>query len=360
MSSLVIPSIESLVPYEGGKPVEELERELGIKQAVKLASNENPHGPSPRALEAARSVLAGVHRYPDGAAYALRDAIARFHGVGRDEVIQGAGSNELLDLVVRAFATPEHHIVFGEPAFIVYRIAALAGGVPFTAVPLQNHVHDLPAMARAVTPRTRVLFVANPNNPTGTHVGRAAVEALLRGVPPEVIVVMDEAYFEYADAPDYPNSLALRHLRERLLVMRTFSKAYGLAGLRVGYAVGPVQLIDYMNRVRAPFNVSLPAQAAAVAALDDQAHVEQSRIANTAERARLTQELGALGLSVAPSQANFVLVDVGRPGRVIYDRLLERGVIVRPFANLPTSLRVSCGLPHENDRFLAALKEVLA
>ena len=170
---------------------------------------------------------------------------------------------------------------------------------------------------------------------------------------------MDEAYFEYADAVDYPSSLALRHLRERLLVMRTFSKAYGLAGLRVGYAVGPARLIDYMNRVRAPFNVTLPAQAAAVAALDDQAHVEQSRIANTAERARLSRELEGLGLSVAPSQANFVLVDVGRPARVVYDRLLERGVIVRPFGNLPTSLRVTCGLPHEDDRFLTALKEVL-
>jgi histidinol-phosphate aminotransferase len=360
MSSLVIPSIEALVPYEGGKPVEELARELGVTDAIKLASNENPLGPSPLALEAARQALGNVHRYPDGAAYALRNAIARFHGVRLDEVLQGAGSNELLDLVVRTFATPAHHIVFGEPAFVVYRIASLAGGVPFTAVPLKNQVHDLPAMAAAVKPETRVLFVANPNNPTGTHVGRAAVEELLRSVPPEVVIVMDEAYFEYADAPDYPNSLSLRHLRERLLVLRTFSKAYGLAGLRVGYAIGPANLIDYMNRVRAPFNTTLPAQAAAIAALDDQAHVQRSREANTIERARLTRELVAMGLEVAPSQANFVLVDVGRPARVVYDRLLERGVIVRPFGNMPTSLRVTCGLPHENDRFLTALAQVLA
>jgi histidinol-phosphate aminotransferase len=359
MSSLVIPSIEALVPYEGGKPVEELARELGVTDAVKLASNENPLGPSPLALEAARQALGNVHRYPDGAAYALRNAIARFHGVRLDEVLQGAGSNELLDLVVRTFATPAHHIVFGEPAFVVYRIASLAGGVPFTAVPLKDQVHDLPAMAAAVKPETRVLFVANPNNPTGTHVGRAAVEELLRSVPPEVVIVMDEAYFEYADAPDYPNSLSLRHLRERLLVLRTFSKAYGLAGLRVGYAIGPAILIDYMNRVRAPFNTTLPAQAAAIAALDDQAHVRRSREANTLERARLTRELVAMGLEVAPSQANFVLVNVGRPARVVYDRLLERGVIVRPFGNMPTSLRVTCGLPHENDRFLTALAQVL-
>lgn len=360
MSSLVIPSIESLVPYEGGKPIEELTRELGITDVVKLASNENPLGPSPRAIEAAREAMKSVHRYPDGAAYALRDAIARFHGVGRDEVLQGAGSNELLDLAVRTFATPEHHIVFGEPAFVVYRIASLSGGVPFTAVPLVNQVHDLPAMAAAVKPNTRVLFVANPNNPTGTHVGRAAVEELLRTVPPEVVIVMDEAYFEYADAPDYPNSLALRHLRERLLVMRTFSKAYALAGLRVGYTIGPPRLIDYMNRVRAPFNTGIPAQAAAIAALEDQEHVAESRRVNNAERERLSRELEGMGLAVAPSQANFVLTDVGRPARFVYDRLLERGVIVRPFGNLPTSLRVTCGLPRENDRFLEALNEVLS
>jgi histidinol-phosphate aminotransferase len=356
---LVIPSIESLVPYEGGKPIEELAREFGVKDAIKLASNENPLGPSPRALDAARAALAGIHRYPDGVAYTLRDAIARFHGVRLDEVLPGAGSNELLDLVVRTFATTEHHVVFGEPAFIVYRLAALTYGVPFTAVPLKNLAHDLRAMAAAVTPNTRVLFIANPNNPTGTYVGRAAVEELLRTVPPEVIIVMDEAYFEYADAPDYPNTLALRHLRERLIVMRTFSKAYGLAGLRVGYAIGPAELIDYMNRVRAPFNTSVPGQAAAVAALEDTAHLEQSRSLNGAERTRLTRELEGMGLGVAPSQTNFVLVDLGRPARPVYDRLLERGVIVRPFPNLPASLRVTCGLVSENDRFLTSLYEVL-
>ena len=331
-----------------------------MTDAVKLASNENPLGPSPHALEAARAVLGTAHRYPDGAAYALRDRLAAFHGVRSDEVLQGAGSNELLDLVVRTFATPAHHVVFGEPAFVVYRIAALSGGVPFTAVPLAAHVHDLPAMAAAVRPETRILFVANPNNPTGTHVGRSAVETLLREVPPEVIVVMDEAYFEYADAPDYPNSLALRGLRERLIVMRTFSKVYGLAGLRVGYAIGPAPLIDYMNRVRAPFNVSAPAQAAAIAALDDHAHLVASRELNGRERARLGAELRGMGLAVAPSQANFVLVDLGRPVRPVYDALLRHGVIVRPFGSLPTSLRVTVGLPRENDRFLSALHKVLA
>jgi histidinol-phosphate aminotransferase len=358
-SSLVLPSVETLAPYEGGKPLEELAREYGVTDAVKLASNENPLGPSPRAIEAARSLLDSANLYPDGAAYRLRERIAREHGVAMDEVIVGNGSNELLDLFVKAFATREHHIVFAEPSFVVYRISALAYGVPFTAVPLQALTHDLPAMAAAVTPHTRLLFVANPNNPTGTHVGQAAVEKLLSEVPPDVIVVMDEAYIEYADAPDFPDSMRLRHLRERLLVVRTFSKIYGLAGLRVGYTVGPASLIGYLNRVRAPFNVSTLGQAAAVAALDDVEHVRKSRSLNQRERARVSSELTARGLSVAPSQANFVLVDVKRPARAVYEELLKKGVIVRPFATLPTHLRITIGTERENARLLTALDEVL-
>lgn len=359
--ALVIPTIESLRPYEGGKPVEELARELGISDAVKLASNENPLGPSPRAVEAARRALVDSHRYPDGAAFTLREKLAQKHGVSRDEILLGCGSNELLDLAVRTFCTPAHHIVFAEPAFVVYRIAALASGVPFSDVPLTpGLVHDLPAMAAAVKPETRLMFVANPNNPTGTHVGRAALEKLLREVPAEVIVVVDEAYLEYADAPDYPDALELRGLRERLVVCRTFSKIYGLASLRVGYAVAQRGLIDYMNRVRAPFNVSALAQAAAAAALDDQDHVQTSRALNQKERRRLTESLTALGLTPAPSQANFVWVDLGRPARPVYDALLRLGVIVRPFAGLPTSLRVTVGTERENDRFLNALGQVLS
>lgn len=356
---LVLPSVESLVPYEGGKPIEELARELGVSDAVKLASNENPLGPSPKAVARLRELVDSVHLYPDGAAFRLREKIAAVLGVSMAEVIQGNGSNELLDLLVRTFATSEDHIVFAEPSFVVYKISALAYGVPFTAVPLRDLTHDLTAMAAAVTERTRLLFVANPNNPTGTHVGLAAVEKLLSSVPEHVIVVMDEAYIEYADAADFPDSLRLRALRERLVVVRTFSKIYGLAGLRVGYAVGPQQLIDYMNRVRAPFNVSSLAQLAAIAALDDSEHVARSRALNSAERVRLSSELTRMGFRVAPSQANFVLVDLGRPARPVYDALLRKGVIVRPFANLPTSLRVTVGTPPENQRFLSALSEVL-
>jgi histidinol-phosphate aminotransferase len=356
---LVTPNIESLVPYEGGKPIEELARELGVTDAVKLASNENPLGPSPKAQDALRSSLAEVHRYPDGAAYRLRARIGELHGVPMDEIIQGSGSNELIELLIRTFTTHQHHMVFGEPAFIMYKLAALAHGTPFTAVPLRDQTHDLPAMAAAVTDRTRLLFVANPNNPTGTYVGRNAVERLLREVPPEVIVVMDEAYIEYADADDFPDCLTLRSLRKRLIVLRTFSKIYGLASLRVGYGIGPAELIGYMHRLRPPFNVNALGQVAACAALDDPEHVHRSQELNRTERLRLTQALSELGMRVTPSQANFVFVDLGRPARPIYDALLRKGVIVRPFRALPNNLRITTGTMAENDRLLAALREVL-
>jgi len=358
-NALVIPTIEGLVAYETGKPLDELARELGITDAVKLASNENPWGPSPLALTAAREALTQVHLYPDGAAYRLRERIALEHGVAMNEVILGNGSNELLDLFVRTFATGDDHIVFADPSFVVYRLAALSHGVPFTAVPLTNLTHDLDALLAAVTERTRLLFVANPNNPTGTYVGRAAVTEFLSKVPPHVIVVMDEAYIEYADAPDFPDTLKLRATRERLFSVRTFSKIYGLAGLRVGYAIGPARLVDYINRVRAPFNANLVGQAAALAALGDREHLARSREMNQAERSRLTKQLEALDLSVAPSQANFVLVDLKRPARPVYEALLQRGVIVRPFGVLPTSLRITVGTPRENERLLSSLTEVL-
>jgi histidinol-phosphate aminotransferase len=360
MSPLVSPTIESLLPYEGGKPVDELARELGITDAVKLASNENPLGPSPKALAAARAVIGEVHRYPDAAAFKLRERIAAEHRVSMEEVIQGNGSNELLDLAVHTFCGAGQHMVFAEPAFVVYKIAALSYGVPFTAVPTRDLTHDLEAMAAAVSERTRLMIVANPNNPTGTYVGVDALRRFLRTVPPEVIVVMDEAYIEYATAGDFPDSMALRGERERLIVCRTFSKIYGLAGLRVGYGVSTPQLISYMNRVRAPFNVGVLGQAAAIAALDDVEHVQRSRDLNTSERERVTAHLTSMGFSVAPSQANFVLADMKRNGRATYDALLQKGVIVRPFGNLPNSIRITLGKPAENDRFLQALAEVIA
>ncbi|HEU5073465.1 MAG TPA: histidinol-phosphate transaminase [Polyangiaceae bacterium] len=358
MSGLVTPSIESLVAYEGGKPIEEVAREFGVASPIKLASNENPLGPSPKALRAAFEALNSVNRYPDGVAFRLRHALAEAHQVGFDEVLHGSGSNELIELVVRTFCTPSDHIIFGEPGFAMYRVIAMAHGVEHTAVPTIDFKHDLSGFLQAIRPNTKVMLIDNPNNPTGTYQDVERVIALLREVPAQVIVVMDEAYFEYVTANDYPNSLQLRHLRERLIVTRTFSKIYGLAGMRVGFGIGPAPLMNYMNRLRPPFNVSLMSQEAAVAALGDHEHVDRSRQHNHAERARLSRELAALGLEVTPSQANFVLVHFDRPTRPLNQALLERGVIVRPIPALPRALRISVGTSAENDRLLAALAEV--
>ncbi|HEX2881017.1 MAG TPA: histidinol-phosphate transaminase [Polyangiaceae bacterium] len=357
---LVTDSIAQLKPYEPGKPLEELERELGVTNAVKLASNENPLGPSPRALAAAHEALLALHRYPDAAQHSLRHRLATFLGVEPTEIALGAGSNELLDLLVRTFCTSQHHVVFAEPSFVVYRMACLAHGVPCTAVPLtQDLRHDLPAMAAAVRSETRLIFIANPNNPTGSYVSLAELSKFLQQVPREVIVALDEAYIEYATADDFPNGLQLRELHPQLVCLRTFSKAYGLAALRLGYAIAPKQLVHYLDCVRAPFNVNSVAQAAGIAALDDQKHVQQVTALNGSERERLTQALTQRGIRVWPSQANFVLIDLARPAQPIYQALLNTGVIVRPMPSLPTSLRVTVGVPEENQRFLSALDQVL-
>lgn len=276
-----------------------------------------------------------------------------------EEVIHGNGSNEILELVVRTFMTPEHHIVFGRPSFSMYPVIAASHNSSWTAVPTDAALtHDLEAIARAVQPNTRVIFIDNPNNPTGTHVGKAAVERFLREIPEEIIVVMDEAYFEFADAEDYPDCLKLRDLRERLIVLRTFSKAYGLAGFRVGYGVGPKNLVTYLHRLRAPFNVGSVSQEAAIAALSDVEHLESVVHLNNSERARLSAALEKEGRTVFPSQTNFILVDFGVPQADLYDKLLGKGVIVRPIPGLDTHLRISIGTREENDRLLRALDEV--
>lgn len=360
--SLVPPYVERLTPYSPGKPLDELERELGIKNAIKLASNESPLGPSPQAVAAVREHAAGAHRYPDAAAWALRTDLAAHHGIDRDEIVVGNGSNELIDLICRTYASPADHAVFGVPSFVVYQLGLTAANVPYDAVPLRDHLYwDLDAMLDRVRPETRILFIANPNNPTGTHVGRAALEKLLRELPPWVLAVIDEAYVQFADAPDYASALELRHLRERMLVLRTFSKAYGLAAMRVGYAIGTKEVVGYLNRTRAPFNVSTLGQVAARAALADTAHVERYVAMNREERARVVSQLGELGLTVAPSQANFLLVDFARPGKEVFERLLRMGVIIRPMPPpIESWLRITVGLPEENERLLRAVRELLA
>lgn len=362
MASLVTPGIEQLRPFTPGPPVEQVAQRLGlpVSKMAKLDANENPLGPSPAAIAAVGQQLGRTQLYPDAEGSALRGALARRFGVAAQEIVLGSGSNEILELLVRTFCAGAEHVVFSDPSFPVYRMACLAQGAPHSIVPLLGYDHDLSGLAKAITARTRLVFIDNPNNPTGTYISRAALTEFLCAVPPQVIVVLDEAYCEYAEAPDYPDGLQLRQLHPRLVVARTFSKIYGLAGLRVGYGIMPTELAGYLNRVRAPFNVSSIAQSAALAALDDDAHVQRSRSLNSEEKRFMTAKLSALGLAVVPSEANFLLVDVRRPGPSVYEALVGRGVFVRPIPPLRSMIRLSLGTRPENERCLAALTQVLS
>jgi histidinol-phosphate aminotransferase len=353
---LVSPHIERLTPYVPGKPLEQLERELGIRDAIKLASNENPLGPSPRALEAARQALADGHRYPDN--YKLREALAAHHGVGIDEIVLGNGSNELIDLIARTFGRPGAHAAYCAPSFVCYRSASIATDMAASEVPLREHLHyDIAALIAALRPDTQIVYLANPNNPTGAYVPRAELVQLLEALPARTVCVLDEAYVEFVEARDFESALALRALHERLIVLRTFSKAYGLAAFRVGYGVATPQLVDYLDRVRAPFNVSSIGLAAAIAALGDRAHLAHYVAHNASERQRVSAGLMALGLEVAPSQANFVLARSLESGRALGDALLRRGVITRSMPPpIEDWLRITIGSVQENDRLLSTVR----
>ena len=358
--ALVPAHIERMVPYKPGKPLAELAREYGITDAIKLASNENPLGPSPRALDAAREALSGVHLYPDGAAYDLRKALAEKHGCEMDQVVLGNGSNELIDLIFQTYPSRQDHVVFGKPSFVCYWLGVTRMGLDHTEVPLRDDVHwDVDGLISAVQPNTKLLFIANPNNPTGAYIGRADLERILDTVPERVLVVLDEAYVEFPDAEDFVSAWELRGRRERLLVLRTFSKAYGLAGLRTGYALGPAGVVDYLQRTRAAFDVNSVGQAAALAALADPEHVLRYVEMNAAERVRVRAALEKQGLRVAPSQANFLLVGFERPGPEVYEQLLRKGVITRPMPPpIHEWLRITMGTPAQNDRLLAAIAEL--
>jgi histidinol-phosphate aminotransferase len=355
--------IRRIAPYVPGKPIEELARECGLAEAtiIKLASNENPRGPSPRARAAIAAAAADVTRYPDGNAFALKSALAARHGVEREQVVLGNGSNDVLELAAQAFLRPGDHAVYAQHAFAVYPLATQARGATGIEVPARDYGHDLAAMRAAITPRTRVIFVANPNNPTGTWLPSAALKAFLAAVPREVLVVLDEAYDEYLDAAQRSVSVTWLGAHPNLLVSRTFSKAYGLAGLRVGYGLMDRAVADLLDRVRQPFNVNSLAQAAALAALSDTDYVAESAALNREGLRELAAGLDALGVGYVPSYGNFLLVHVG-DGAQVYARLLRQGVIVRPVANygLPQHLRVTVGLPAENQRFLGALASALA
>jgi histidinol-phosphate aminotransferase len=352
--------VKAIAPYQPGKPVSELQRELGLADIVKLASNENPLGASPLALAAMRGALDEVARYPDGNGFELRTALARHHGVAPEQIVLGNGSNDVLELAARVFLRPGAAAVFSRHAFAVYPLVTQAMGAVCIETPARNFGHDLDAMLAAITPQTRIVFIANPNNPTGTLLPSIQVEAFLREAPREVLVVLDEAYYEYLPAESRGNSVNWLGEFRNLAITRTFSKGYGLAGLRVGYALASREVADLMNRVRQPFNVNSLAQAAAVAALADQEFVQRSHDLNGLGMARITAGFGKMGVDFIPSFGNFVSFRVG-DARSAYRRLLELGVIVRPIANygMEEYLRVTVGLPEENERFLAALGQVL-
>jgi histidinol-phosphate aminotransferase len=367
-TDLAAPGVRALQPYQPGKPVAELEREHGIRNAVKLASNENPYGPSPKAITAASQALQDIARYPEGSGYLLSERLANLHGVSPQCITLGNGSNDVLDLVARVFLTPDHAAVFSQYAFAVYPIVVQATGAQAQVAAAHDgsrgpaYGHDLAAMNKLVDSNTRLVFIANPNNPTGTWLNSDELQAFIEGLPDHVLVVVDEAYFEYVDNPQYPDTSKWLQRYPNLIVTRTFSKAYGLAGLRVGYALSHPEVAGLLNRVRQPFNVNQPAQAAALAALDDQAHVEETVRRNREGIRFLASGFERLGFSYIESAGNFITFETDRPGVDVYNELLQEGMIVRPLANydMPNHLRVTVGLEAENQRFLKVLEKVLS
>jgi histidinol-phosphate aminotransferase len=356
---LAITSVTELQPYQPGKPIEELQREYGVRDVVKLASNENPLGPSPTVLSAVADAAKELTRYPDGNGFAIKQALAKKLSVATEQITLGNGSNDVLELVARVFAGPGDEVIYSEHAFAVYPIATKAVGATGIATPAKDYGHDLIAMQQAISARTKLIFIANPNNPTGTWLAADEIKAFLECVPERVMVVLDEAYIEYIE--DAEDTMAWLGDYDNLIITRTFSKAYGLAGLRIGYAVSHPETADLLNRLRQPFNANSLAQAAAVAALSDDDYLVRSREMNAAGMKQLISGFEALSLPYIPSKGNFITVNVQTNAAEVYDDLLYEGVIVRPVANygLPQHLRISVGLPEENERCLQALARVL-
>jgi histidinol-phosphate aminotransferase len=355
---IIKPHIRDLEPYQPGKPVEELERELGIGDAIKLASNESPIGPSAKALDAVRAALDGIHRYPDGASFALREKLSALLDVDGEQLVFGCGGDEILELLAKVLLGPGDEAVFAWPSFAMYPVVVQGMGAESVMVPLNaDKVHDLSAISDAINNRTRLVFICNPNNPTGTSVGAAEFDAFMASVPENVVVAIDEAYREFVRRSDFPDSLGWVRRRPGTLVLRTFSKIFGLAGMRIGYGVADAELAGYLQRARHPFNVNRLAEVAALAGLDDAEHAERAKRVNAEGIEYLTRELTALGIEVWPTDANFVLACAGSD---ICQQLLDEGVIVRPLGGfgMPEHIRISVGLPEENERLVKTLKKL--
>ncbi|MCQ8180087.1 histidinol-phosphate transaminase [Methylomonas sp. SURF-1] len=358
---LALEGVQQLMPYVPGKPAEELQRELGLSEVIKLASNENPLGTGRKVAEAIQNTLPEIARYPDGSGYNLKTAISARWGVDLAQITLGNGSSEILELVMRTFVAPEHEVVFAQHAFALYPILTQAVGAKAVVVPAKNYSHDLDAMRAAVTDKTRVVFIANPNNPTGTLLASQAVEDFIASLPKSVLCVLDEAYYEFVDPAVRTESMQWPIQYPNLVIARTFSKAYGLAGLRIGFGVSSPEVADLLNRVRQPFNGNMLALAAAEAAMTDAEYLAETVSVNNAGMAQLTAAFTALDLPWIPSSGNFVSVDMKQPALPVYQALLQKGVIVRPVANyeMPNHLRVSIGTERENQIFIDALAQVL-
>lgn len=355
------PSIVQLKAYEPGKPLAEVQRELGIEEVIKLASNENPYGCSPAAKEAIASALDQTSIYPDGGSVELRATVAQHLGVNPDQLVFGAGSDDVILMLARAFIVPGDETIMATPTFPQYKHNAVIEGAECIEVPLRDGVHDLEAMLAKVTERTKIIWVCNPNNPTGTMNTDEDIRSFMERVPEHVIVVMDEAYYEYNTSPQRAETLPLLDQYKNMIILRTFSKIYGLASLRVGYGVAHKDMIHFINQVREPFNTNSFAQAAAIAAIQDQDFIAHCRAENTKGIAYLEEELTRMGLSYYPTYGNFIMIHIDRPANPVFDALLRRGIIVRSGAALgfPTSIRVTVGNPLQNEAFIAALEHVL-
>jgi histidinol-phosphate aminotransferase len=351
--------IKSINPYVPGKPIEELERELGITGSIKLASNENPNGPSPLAINALRKGMNDLNRYPDGSCYYLRQALSESLQVKSEEIIFGNGSNEIIELAVRTFLVPGDEAIMAHPSFVVYSTIVQAVQGKNIMVPLKDWRHDLEEMASRITKKTKIVFIANPNNPTGTINTRAEMNAFMGIIPDRVLVVVDEAYYEYVTDPEYADSMNYYSKGRDILILRTFSKIYGLAGLRIGYGIAGSEIVTGMNRVRQPFNINSLAQKAAVAALRDEKHLAKTKLVNEKGKKYLYKELTALKIDYIPTDANFIYIHLkDKTAHQIYDSLLKKGVIIRPMGN--NAIRVTIGLPDENKRFIEAMKTIVS
>jgi histidinol-phosphate aminotransferase len=360
IDSIFRPNIDSIRPYEPGKPIEEVQRELGLRSVIKMASNENPLGPPKSVVKAIQKAASQVYLYPDGGQYRLKEALSQYLGVTKEEIILGNGSNEIIELILRGFVSEGERVITSEMSFLVYGLISQAIGAEFVEVPMNNFTYDLQAIANEVTENTRVIFIANPNNPTGTYVNRDAVLAFLDSIPQEVLVCFDEAYIDFVETKDFPSTLDYLQ-RGNVVVLRTFSKSFGMAGLRLGYGVADEKVVTYLNKVRQPFNVNSIAQTAGVAALADKHYIDKSRQLVHDGREFLYGEFKRMNLEFCPSQANFVMVNIKKDAAKIFECLLKKGIIIRSMKSygLPQWIRVTPARPRENKKFIRELKKLL-